>query len=120
MVLCKCRITKQNNTRLRRLLQGRRFLTIKRLWEVNLNIARTGIILNTEKYDECVAFYKNLFGLKVLFEEDGLTCLDYHGSYLMIETEGFAKPQGKTIKENSTGAKVTKNGMSYYPMAMAE
>lgn len=71
-----------------------------RLLEIALNIARTGIILNTEKYDECVSFYKNLFGLKVLFEEDGLTCFNYYGSYLMVETEGFAKPGGKTLKES--------------------
>ncbi len=67
-----------------------------------MNVVRTGIILNTEKYTECVSFYKTLFGLKVLFEEPGLTCFDYSGSYLMIETDGFAVPGGKAIKENST------------------
>lgn len=66
-----------------------------------MNITRTGIILNTEKYDECVAFYKDLFGLKVLFEKQGLTCFDYDGAYLMIETEGFAKPGGKNLKEGA-------------------
>ena len=71
-----------------------------------MNINRTGIIINTEKYEACVAFYKNLFGLRILYEENDndfqLTCFEFGGSYLMIETEGFAKPEGKTIKENST------------------
>lgn len=67
-----------------------------------MEIARTGIILNTERYGECVSFYKNLFGLKVLFEESYLTCFDYYGSYLMIEAEGFAKPSGKSLEESPT------------------
>lgn len=32
-----------------------------------MQIARTGIILNTERYDDCVAFYHDLFALLVLF-----------------------------------------------------
>ena len=71
-----------------------------------MNIVRTGIILNTEKYDECVSFYKNLFGLRVFFQQkDGdfqLTCFEFDGSYLMVETDGFAIPEGKTLRENST------------------
>jgi len=71
-----------------------------------MNIVRTGIIVNTEKYDECVSFYKNLFGLKVLFKERfgefELTCFEFEGSYLMVETDGYANPEGKTVKENST------------------
>ncbi len=71
-----------------------------------MNIVQTGIIINVEKFDECVTFYKNLFGLKVLFEEQygdfRLTCFEFDGSYLMVETDGFAKPEGKTLRENST------------------
>jgi len=71
-----------------------------------MNIVRTGIIINTEKYDECVLFYKNLFNLRILFEERygdfQLTCFEFEDSYLMIETDGFANPDGKTVKENST------------------
>lgn len=70
-----------------------------------MNIVRTGLILNTEKYDECVAFYKNLFSLRVLFQEQHgefqLTCFEYYSSYLMVETDGYAKPEGKSIKESS-------------------
>jgi lactoylglutathione lyase len=71
-----------------------------------MKIQRTGIILNTEKYDECVAFYRGLFDLPVMFgiiEDDfRLTCLEFGGCYLMIETGGTAKPTGKSISENAT------------------
>ena len=71
-----------------------------------MKILRTGIIVNTEKYHECVAFYKDVFELDILFEEEEgafrLTCLDFHGSYLMIETGGIAKRAGKSISENAT------------------
>ena len=71
-----------------------------------MKTVRTGVILNVEKFDECVSFYKDLFGLKVLFEEQygefRLTCFEFDGSYLMVETDGFAKPEGKSLKENST------------------
>lgn len=47
---------------------------------MQVKTARYGIILNTENYTECVAFYCGLFGLPLLFErdEDGfkLTCLE--------------------------------------------
>ena len=71
-----------------------------------MEVARTGIILNVEKFDECISFYKDLFGLKVLFEEQygefKLTCFAFGGSYLMVETDGYAKPEGKSLRENST------------------
>ncbi|MGY8873182.1 MAG: VOC family protein [Pseudomonadales bacterium] len=71
-----------------------------------MDIDRTGIILNTEKYDECVAFYQNLFSLKVLFEKDEgdfkLTGFEFGGAYLLVETGGLAKDKQKLISENST------------------
>lgn len=70
-----------------------------------MKILRTGFILNTEKYEECVRFYQELFNLRVLYqEEDGifkLTCFEFGGSYLMIETGGKANPIGKSISENA-------------------
>lgn len=71
-----------------------------------MKISRTGIILNTEKYDECIAFYKDLFNLNILFEEvDGdfrMACFEFGGSYLMIETGGIANDIGKSVSENAT------------------
>lgn len=69
------------------------------------NVARYGIILNTENYSGCVAFYRDLFGLPVLFEkkEDGfqLTCFEYGIGYLMVEQGGKAKDGVKTPEESS-------------------
>lgn len=71
-----------------------------------MDISRTGIILNTERYEECVLFYKDLFNLNILFQKnDGefkLTCFEFHGSYLMIETGGVSNPSGKSMEESST------------------
>lgn len=64
---------------------------------------RTGIILNVENYHACVDFYESVFGLSILFsEKDGdfmLTCFEFGASYLMIETEGVAYAEGKSVKE---------------------
>jgi lactoylglutathione lyase len=63
---------------------------------------RTGIILNTQNFDACRDFYRNILGLKEMFtkEDDGdrLSCLEFGNSYLMIETGGYANPQGKSIE----------------------
>lgn len=64
-----------------------------------MKLNRAGIIINTKHYEACVAFYRDLFGLKELFRQDDLTCFDFMGSYLMIETEGAARPEGKGIAE---------------------
>ncbi|MDB4837641.1 VOC family protein [Marinomonas sp.] len=67
-----------------------------------MNTERYGIILNVEKYDECVAFYRDVLELNVMFSKvEGdfkLTCVEFGSCYLMIETEGFAEPSGKSIK----------------------
>lgn len=71
-----------------------------------MNIVRTGVILNTENYGECVSFYRDLFGLGILFQDERedfrLTCFEYGGSYLMVETGGVAVPAGKTPEEHAT------------------
>jgi lactoylglutathione lyase len=63
------------------------------------------VILCTENYDECVAFYANtlqLSTLEILDDEySKLTTVEFGAdSYLMIETGGEAMPAGKTIKQN--------------------
>jgi len=59
-----------------------------------MNTRRYGIILNVENYDE--------FELNVMFTKiEGdfkLTCFEFGSSYLMIETEGFSEPNGKSIQ----------------------
>ena len=72
---------------------------------MHANIARYGLILNTENFEDCVAFYRDLFGLRQLFEkEEGgfkLTCLEYGGGYLMVEQGGTAKKGVKSPAEGS-------------------
>ena len=69
-----------------------------------MELTRSGIILCTEHYEACVAFYLRTLGLPELFSLDNehsrLTCLDMAGSYLMIETGGSAVPGGKPIERN--------------------
>ena len=52
-----------------------------------MKIERTGLILYVVKYDECVVFYKEVLNLKILFQNDDLTCFDFFGTYLMVEIE---------------------------------
>ena len=70
-----------------------------------MELLRTGVILNTENYDSCVSFYEKVLGLKTLFSkveaEHRLTCFEFGGSYLMVESGGIANPSGKSIQENS-------------------
>lgn len=65
-----------------------------------------GIILFTERYNECVAFYRDTLGLPVWFEKPGLVCLHFGNGYLMVETGGFANQdtptQAKSVNQNPT------------------
>ncbi len=53
---------------------------------------RTGLILYVQKYNECVAFYRDTLGLGVLFETPELTCFDFGGTYLMVEVDDRPDP----------------------------
>ena len=50
---------------------------------------KAGIILLTECYEDCVAFYRDVLGLALLFRLDRvgsiLSCFDLGGAYLMVE-----------------------------------
>lgn len=48
---------------------------------------RTGIILFTINYEECVRFYKDVLGLPKLFEKEKLTCFAFGESYLLVEVD---------------------------------
>ena len=61
---------------------------------------RTGILLLTENYAECVAFYKDKLVLPVMFATESLTCFNFGGAYLMVETNGRASLQGKTVEQS--------------------
>lgn len=66
---------------------------------------RTGVILCTEKYDECVAFYSDVLSLPILEVLDDkhskLTVFGFGANtYLMVETGGKAIPFGKNLNQN--------------------
>lgn len=52
-----------------------------------MEIKRTGFILYTINYEQCVAFYRDILQLKVLYTKESLCCFDFHGSYLMVEVD---------------------------------
>ena len=57
-----------------------------------MDFDRTGIILYTIKYKECVHFYKNILELSILFETATLTCFAFGLSYLMVEIDDEYDP----------------------------
>jgi len=61
----------------------------------NKNLAQMirthGIILGTEKYDECLTFYRDILELPVWYDKGYLCCLRFGNGYLMIETGGYAR-----------------------------
>jgi lactoylglutathione lyase len=61
-----------------------------------------GIILGTERFEECVRFYRDILELPVWYEKKGLVCLRFGSGYLMIETGGMARDARKANKENPT------------------
>lgn len=61
-----------------------------------------GIILGTERFEQCVDFYRSKLGLAVWFEKENLVCLHFGSGYLMIETGGVARESRKSNSENPT------------------
>jgi lactoylglutathione lyase len=55
-----------------------------------------------ENYEENVTFYTDKLGLPLRERKEGLSKLDFGGSYLMIEKRGVAGIKEKTRAQNST------------------
>lgn len=66
------------------------------------HLVTPGLILFTERFDDCVKFYRDKLELPVWFEKEALCCLHFGSCYLMIEDEGVAKSSRKTVTENPT------------------
>lgn len=67
-----------------------------------MKIRETGFILFLENYEENVKFYTEKLGLPVRERKEGLSKLDFGGSYLMIENCGIASTFEKTRAQNPT------------------
>lgn len=63
---------------------------------MKLHVKTHGIILGTERFVECVAFYRDVLGLPVWYVKDQLVCFRFGDGYLMVETTeaalDFRKP----------------------------
>jgi lactoylglutathione lyase len=53
---------------------------------VKLEVKTHGIVLGTERFEECVVFYRDVLGLPVWFEKPALVCFRFGSGYLMVET----------------------------------
>jgi lactoylglutathione lyase len=69
---------------------------------VKLDFRTCGIILGTERFDDCVVFYRDILELPIWFKKAGLVCLHLGDGYLMIETGGAARDGRKSQAENPT------------------
>ena len=69
-----------------------------------MQYTRLGMILVTDKYEDCVAFYRDVLQLTIMFEFDRpgsvLTCFDYGGAYLMIEPGGPPAVTAKDLQQS--------------------
>jgi lactoylglutathione lyase len=70
--------------------------------KLNFKIRTHGIILGTERFEACVAFYRDIVELPVWYEKPGLVCLRFGDGYLMVETGGVARDGRKSPSENPT------------------
>ena len=66
-----------------------------------MKFTKAGIILNTQKYQECVDFYGTILGLDIMFKIDRpkekITTFALGEIYLMIETGGHAQAGQKSV-----------------------
>jgi lactoylglutathione lyase len=69
---------------------------------LKFKIRTHGIILGTERFEACVAFYRDILELPVWYEKPGLVCLRFGDGYLMVETGGVARNNRKSQSENPT------------------
>ncbi len=66
-----------------------------------MDFERTGLILNTQHYEDCVRFYGSVLGLPISHRigqgEDEITVFELGESYLMVEHGGTAQAGTKAI-----------------------
>ncbi len=77
-------------------------IELPRRRKLNFKIHTHGIILGTERFEACVAFYRDILELPVWYEKPGLVCLRFGYGYLMVETGGVARDHRKPQSENPT------------------
>jgi lactoylglutathione lyase len=69
---------------------------------LTFKIRTHGIILGTERFEACVAFYRDILELPIWYEKPSLVCFRFGDGYLMVETGGVARVGRKSPSENPT------------------
>lgn len=59
-----------------------------------------GLILFIERYEECVAFYRDILQLEIRNEKETLVTFEIPNGYLMVEQGGVGSEQEKSRKQN--------------------
>lgn len=67
-----------------------------------MELVQPGIILFTDRYEDCVAFYRDRLGLPVQQEKAGLTAFAFGSGYLMVERGGPAAGAARSRQQNPT------------------
>ncbi|MEC0240379.1 VOC family protein [Paenibacillus dokdonensis] len=67
-----------------------------------MKIKESGLILFLENYEENVKFYTEKLGLNIRERKEGLSKLDFGGSYLMVENNGISNSTEKNRAQNPT------------------
>lgn len=66
-----------------------------------ITATRFGIILKTEKFDECTEFYRDVLSLKLWYQKPDLFCFHFGAdSYLMVERGGVTSGLRKGAETN--------------------
>jgi len=65
-----------------------------------MNPTRTGIILYTQNYTACVAFYRDTLELPIMFDTADLTCFALGETYLMVEIDDRENTPERPLYQN--------------------
>lgn len=66
-----------------------------------IDILKSGVVLFVERYDECVAFYRDVLELPLIKDQGDIVILGFGEGYLMVEPGGTAGSP-KTREQNPT------------------
>lgn len=67
-----------------------------------MKLVKAGVILFTDHYEQCVAFYRDKVGLQFISSTPELTVLAFDQAYLMIEKGGVSSSVQKSRSQNPT------------------
>lgn len=67
-----------------------------------MQFSEFGLILFVERYEECIAFYRDVLQLEVRNEKEALISFELPNGYLMVEQGGVGSSQEKSREQNPT------------------